>query len=389
MIEDVEVVGAGMHSFGRYPERSLKDLGRVATVRALHDAGLSLRDVQAVYSGNSLAGLLTGQEQIRGQTVVRDLGIEGVPVVNVENACASGSTAFREAVAAVSAGFVEVALVLGHEKMFVGDTARSLEALRSAADIDVTGGLGLQFTAIYAMRLRNRLDEGSLRLADLVGASVKSHAAGARNPYAQHRDEVTAEQVLDSRMIADPLTLLMCGSVSDGAAAVLVARRGVVSPAGRPRVLVRASAMRTARSARAPGEPSVATETANAAYQQSGIGPLDVDVLEVHDAMAPGELLYYEQLGLCEYGEAGRLLAEGVTGPGGKHVVNPSGGLSSRGHPVGATGVAQLAELTWQLRGQAGERQVEHPRTALAHNSGGWTDGDSAVCNVHILEAAA
>ncbi|MQA07160.1 MAG: thiolase family protein [Pseudonocardiaceae bacterium] len=388
-MEDVEVVGAGMHRFGRFPELSLKDLGRVATVRALDDAGLSLRDVQAVYSGNSLAGLLTGQEQIRGQTVVRELGIEGVPVINVENACASGSTAFREAVAAVSAGMAEVVLVLGHEKMFVGDRAKSLEALRSAADIDVTGGLGLQFTAIYAMRLRHRLDEGSLRLADLAGATVKSHAAGARNPYAQHRDEVTADQVLGSKMIADPLTLLMCGSISDGAAAVVVARRGTVAAAGRPRVRVRASAMRTARSARADGEPSVATETADAAYQQSGLGPSDLDVLEVHDAMAPGELLYYEQLGLCEYAEAGRLLDDGVTSLGGKHVVNPSGGLSSRGHPVGATGVAQLAELTWQLRGEAGPRQVEHARIALAHNSGGWTDGDSAVCNVHILEAVA
>jgi acetyl-CoA acyltransferase len=389
-IEGVEIAGAGMHAFGRFPDRSLKDLGRVATVRALDDAGLSLADIDAVYSANSLAGLLTGQEQVRGQTVVRDLGLEGVPVVNVENACASGSTAFREAVMAVSAGFAEVVLVLGHEKMYVEDRARSLEALRSAADLDVIGGLGLQFTAVYAMRLRKRLDEGSLRMSDLADAAVKSHAAGALNPFAQHRNEVTAQEVLESRMIADPLTLLMCGSISDGAAAVVVARSGR-GPRGddRTRVEVRASAMRTARSTTPEGGTSIATETATAAYEQSGIGPDDLDVLEVHDAMAPGELLYYEQLGLCGHGEAGRLLAEGVTSLGGKHVVNPSGGLSSRGHPVGATGVAQLAELTWQLRGSAGERQVDRPRTALAHNSGGWADGDSAVCNVHILAGVA
>lgn len=385
---DVEVVGVGMHRFGSFPELSLKDLCRVAVVRAVCDAGLTLADVQAVYSGNSLAGLLTGQEQVRGQTVVRDLGIEGVPVTNVENACASGSTAFREAVAAVAAGFADVVLVLGHEKMCVGDRGRSLEALRTAADLDATRGLGLQFTAVYAMRLRNRLDEGSLTLDDLAAAAVKSHAAGARNPYAQYRNEVTAEQVLASRMIADPLTLLMCGSISDGAAAAVVARPGVV-PGDRPRVRVRASAMRTARSTRTDAQPTVATETAEAAYEQSGVGPADLDVLEVHDAMAPGELLYYEQLGLCEYGEAGRLLREGVTGPGGRYPVNPSGGLSSRGHPVGATGVAQIAELTWQLRGEAADRQAPGARLALAHNSGGWMDGDSAVCNVHILERVA
>ncbi|WP_028922677.1 thiolase family protein [Pseudonocardia acaciae] len=386
MIDDVEVLGAGMHEFGRFPDRSLKDLGGVAVRRALDDAGVGLGDIDAVYSANSLAGLITGQEQIRGQTVVRDVGLEGVPVVNVENACASGSTAFREAVMAVAAGFARVVLVVGHEKMYHADRTRALEALRSASDLEVTAGLGLQFTAVYAMRLRARLDDGSLTLDDLAAATVKSHAAGARNPYAQHRKEVTADEVLASRMIADPLTLPMCSSISDGAAAVIVARRGAVPGLqGRTSVRVRASALRTSK--QTDGR-SVASRTAADAYDQSGVGPEDVDVLEVHDAMAPGELLYYEHLGLCPEGEGARLLRDGVTGPGGAHEVNPSGGLSSRGHPVGATGVAQIAELTWQLRGQAEQRQVDGARIALAQNSGGWADGDSAVCAIHVLEGA-
>lgn len=389
MIENVEIVGVGMHAFGRFPERNLKDLARIATIHALEDANLSIKDINAVYSANSLAGLLTGQEQIRGQTVMRDVGIEGIPIVNVENACASGSTALREAILAVRAGVADRVLAVGFEKMFVDDRDATLSALRSAADLDVITGLGLQFTAVYAMRLRKHIDEGLLTLEDLVDVSVKSHENGARNPYAQHKKPVTAEEVLSSRRIADPLTLLMCSSICDGAAAVVVARSGTVNAEGRPRVIVRASAMRSGETRDDPEAPTVATLAAREAYEQGGFGPEDFDVFEVHDAMAPGELLYYEQLGLCEKGEAGRLLHSGDTSLGGRSVVNPSGGLSSRGHPVGATGLAQVAELTWQLRGEAGARQVHGARVALAQNSGGWLEGESAVCNVHILERLA
>lgn len=383
MIDGIEIAGVGMHPFGRFPDSSLKDLARVAGVEAMIDAGIGPRDVDAVYSSNSLAGLLTGQEQIRGQSVLRDLGVHGVPVVNVENACAGGSTALREAVVAVRAGVADVVLALGFEKMFVDDRTATLDALRSAADLDVVGGLGLQFTAIYAMRLRKRLDEGSLELRHLADAAVKSHAHGARNPYAQYRTEVTREEVLASTRIADPLTLLMCSSICDGAAAAVVARSGALPRRG-PGVRVLASVLNSGSPPDGSGE-TAAERCAAAAYEQAGVGPQDVDVLEVHDAMAPGELLYYEQLGLCQTGEAGALLDAGVTTFGGAHVVNPSGGLSSRGHPIGATGLAQVAELVWQLRGTAGSRQVEDARLALAQNSGGWVDGEPAACNVHIL----
>ncbi|MHB1810577.1 MAG: thiolase C-terminal domain-containing protein, partial [Solirubrobacteraceae bacterium] len=352
---------------------------------ALQDAELGVKDVQAVYSANAMAGLLQGQEQIRGQSVLRDLGIERVPVVNVENACASGSSALREAVIAVRAGVADTALAVGFEKMFVDDRARSLAALESAADLDVVGGLGLQFTAVYAMRLRRRLDDGSLSLDDLVGAAVKSHRNGARNPNAQHQREFSAEEVASSRPIAEPLTLLMCSSICDGAAAVLV-RSARTESSARPRVLVRAAAAASGFTAGVEEEPSTSTGCAHDAYEEAGVGPADIDVAEVHDAMAPGELLYYEQLELCEPGGAAELLRSGATEIGGRIPVNPSGGLSSRGHPVGATGLAQVCELTWQLRGEAGPRQTAEPRIALAQNSGGWLAGESAACNVHILE---
>lgn len=386
MIEDVEIAGVGMHPFGRFPERTLKDLAREATIRALVDADLSVKDLDAVYSANSMAGLITGQEQIRGQTVMREVGIEGVPIVNVENACASGSTALREAILAVRAGVADRVLAVGFEKMYVDDRDTTLSALRSAADLDVVAGLGLQFTAVYAMRLRKSIDAGALTLDDLVDVAVKSHDNGSRNPYAQYQKPVTAEEVLASRRIADPLTLLMCSSICDGAAAAVVARAGTVDPRGRPRVAVRASAMRSGETRDDPDMPTVATVAARQAYEQAGMGPGDFDVIEVHDAMAPGELLYYEQLGLCEEGEAGALLRSGETSLGGPRPVNPSGGLSSRGHPVGATGLAQVAELTWQLRGEADARQAPGARLALAQNSGGWLEGESAACNVHILE---
>lgn len=383
----VAIAGVGMHPFGRFPKASLKDLAREAVIRALSDAGVGVKEIEAAYSANGMAGLLQGQEQIRGQAVLRDVGIERVPIVNVENACASASSAFREAVMAIRAGAARVVLVVGFEKMFVGDRDRTLSALESAADLDVVGGLGLQFTAIYAMRLRKRLDAGALEFRHLVDVSVKSHANGALNPYAQHRKPVTAAEVKDSRPIAEPLTLLMCSSIADGAAAaVLVADDHPIARHGKPAIIVRAAAAASGFAQSSDNEPPTGAMCAQAAYREAGIGPGDIQVAEVHDAMAPGELLYYEQLGFCAEGEAGALLDSGDTAIGGRLCVNPSGGLTSRGHPVGATGLAQIAELVWQLRGEAGSRQSGQPRIALALNSGGWLEGESAACNVHIFE---
>jgi acetyl-CoA acetyltransferase len=384
----IAIAGVGMHPFGRFPEASLKDLARVAVVRALDDAGLGVHDVDAVYSANAMAGLLQGQEQIRGQSVLREVGLERVPIVNIENACASGSSALRQAVLTIRAGAAQRVLVVGFEKMFVGDRERSLNALESAADIDVVGGLGLQFTAVYAMRLRKRLDDGSLTLRDLVDVTVKSHHNGSLNPNAQFQDEVTADEVQNGRKIADPLTLPMCSAIADGAAAVVVTRADLSPANGRPQILIRAAQAGSGFTTDGTPEPSASTVCARRAYEEAGIAPADIDVAEVHDAMAPGELLYYEQLDFCEPGGAGELLASGATAIGGRIAVNPSGGLCSRGHPTGATGLAQTAELVWQLRGEAGARQSGRPRFALAQNSGGWLEGESAATNVHIFERA-
>jgi acetyl-CoA acetyltransferase len=384
---DVLVAGVGMHPFGRFPDASLKDLARVAIVRALDDAGLGVKDIDMVYSANALAGVLQGQEQIRGQSVLRDVGIEGVPVVNVENACAGASTALAQAVLAIRAGAARAVLVVGFEKMFVGDTGRSLDALESAADLEVIAGLGLQFTAIYAMRVRRRLDAGALEPRHLVDVAVKSHGNGAVNPYAQRRVAVSAEEVAGARPIAEPLTLLMCSAICDGAAAaVLVAADHPAAAARGPRVRVRASQLASGYAHVREDDPSIVTLCAARAYEEAGVGPGDLDLVECHDAMAPGELLYYEQLGLCDEGEAGALLDSGATRRDGRIPVNPSGGLVARGHPVGATGLAQVAELVWQLRGEAGDRQAGRPRVALAQNSGGWLEGDPAAVAVHILE---
>ena len=377
-----------MHPFGRFPDKSLKDMAREATVRAVTDAGIGIKDIEAVYSANGMAGLLQGQEQIRGQSALRDVGIERVPIVNIDNACAGGSSAFREAVLAIRAGAADVVLAVGFEKMFVTDRDKSLAALETAADMEITGGLGLQFTAIYAMRLRKRIDAGLLSEQDLLEVAVKNHYNGSLNPNAQHRKRFSAEEVRDSRPIADPLTLLMCSSFCDGAAAVVLRRADSEVPTTHPRVRVRASAAASGYTAGPEDDdlPSTATACAQSAYEQAGLGPDDVNVVEVHDAMAPGELLYYEQLGLCEPGEASDLLTSGATAIDGRLPVNPSGGLSARGHPVGATGLAQIAELVWQLRGEAGPRQTRQPRIALAQNSGGWLSGEPAACNVQILE---
>ena len=383
----VEVAGVGMHPFGRHPDKALKDLVRVATVRALTDAGIGIKDVQAVYASNGMAGLLQGQEQIRGQSALRDVGIERVPIVNIDNACAGGSSALREAIIAIRAGAADTVLAVGSEKMFVEDRDRSLAALETAADIEVTGGLGLQFTAIYAMRLRKRIDAGLLREQDLVDVTVKNHYNGSLNPNAQYRKTVTPEQVLGSRPIAEPLTLLMCSSFSDGAAAVVLRRAGTDTGDERPRVRVRAAAAASGYTAGPEDDhlPSTATVCARAAYEEAGLGPESIDVVEVHDAMAPGELLYYEQLGLCRPGEAGELLASGATSLKGRMPVNPSGGLSARGHPVGATGLAQICELVWQLRGEAGPRQSAQPRIYKNRTEG--TQGKK-ITNCRIVSVA-
>ena len=392
---DVVVAGAAMTAFGKFPDTSLKALAGEAVGGALADAGFAPGEVDAVYFANAVAGLITGQEMVRGQVALRETGLLGAPVFNVENACASASSAFNLAAAAVGSGQAEVALAVGAEKLVHPDKQRSFAALAAATDLerradleayvygeDGDPGSGSLFMDVYALLARRYAERSDATEADFAAVAVKNHRHGALNPKAQYRDEVTVEEVLASRRISGPLRLLMCSPIGDGAAALVLCSAERAAAAGIEPVYVRGTALASGRDDDGP----LAVERAAArAYEQAGLGPDELDVLEVHDAAAPAELQIYEELGICGPGEGAALLRSGATALGGRVPVNPSGGLLSKGHPVGATGCAQLVELTEQLRGHAGERQVEGARVGLAENAGGFLGPDQAVASVTIL----
>jgi acetyl-CoA acetyltransferase len=391
-MREVVIIGVGAHATGRFTDKPLKALAHTAIACALEDAGASPRDVQAAYVGNSLGGLLTGQEGIRGEVVLQHSGIVGIPVVNVENACASATTALRGAWLEVGSGAADVALAVGVEKMFVGDTARTIAALAADSELELSE-MGMQFTSSYAIHpkinLKARMREYGWSTADLAKPAVKNSFNGSLNPLAQHRKPLTIAEVVSSRMVVDPLTLYMCASISDGAAAALICSADRASRFRKPPVRIASCVLRSGVY-RLPGDerPDSAAVVAREAYEKAGVGPEDLDVVELHDAMAPAELMLYERLGLCRPGEGPRLIDEGTTTLTGRVPVNPSGGLCSRGHPVGATGLLQIAELVWQLRGEAGQRQISRrPKVALAQNQGGLTLGqDSAVYTATVLK---
>jgi acetyl-CoA acetyltransferase len=393
-----------MTAFGKFPDRSLRSLASEAVAEALADAGLAASDVGMVFHANACAGVLHGQEMIRGQSALRDTGLLGKPIVNVENACASASTAFSLAVMAVRSGAVDVALAVGTEKLTHPDKTRSLAAIATAVDLDEDPetralisallfglgeppeGAGSKFMDIYAERARAYMDRSGATARDFAVIAAKNQSNGALNPKAQYQRVVTADEVLAGRAISGPLTLLMCSPIGDGSAAVVVCSPEYARRLDAPAVGVRAVEV-VSGTDHAPGEPGAIGRAVDAAYAAAGVGPEDVDVVELHDAAAPGELWGYEDLQLCGCGEGPKLLASGDTHPGGRVPVNPSGGLLARGHPIGATGCAQLVELADQLRGRAGGRQVAGPRIGLAQNAGGSIGLDEASAVVTILEA--
>lgn len=400
---NVWIAGAAMTVFGRSPHGP-EVLATEAAAAAMADAGLTPAEVGQVFVGNAAAGLLLGQEMIRGQVFLRASGLLGKPIVNVENACASSSTALSLAVTAVRAGVVDIALAVGVEKMAVPDKARVFGALASATDtlrrpdmraLVATTTLGeplpdgesaptaSAFMDHYAHRGAVYLEKAGADAADLARVVVKSRAFAAHNPRAQFSVRTTVEEVLAGRMIADPLRLAMCAPIGDGAAAVVVVSDRIARRLGRRQVRVAGIGM-------VSNDPTTtdhpAASAAAKAFAEAGVGPADVDVVEVHDAAAPAELWCLEEIGLCREGEAVALLRSGVTGPGGRLPVNTGGGLLSRGHPIGATGCAQVVELADQLRRRAGARQTPGARIALAQNGGGILGEHEAVAVVTILE---
>jgi acetyl-CoA acyltransferase len=392
-MREVAIIGVGTHPTGRFMEKPLKAIAYPAIWDALNDAGVTPADLDAAYVGNSLAGLLTGQEGVRGQVVLQYSGITGIPIVNVENACASAMTALRGAWLEVASGAADVALAVGVEKMNVGDSARTIGALSAVSELDLSE-MGMQFTTSYAIHpkinLKARMQEYGWTSADFAKPAVKNSFNGSLNPLAQHRRPLTLEEVVQSRIVVDPLTLLMCSSISDGAAAAVICSMDVVARLTNKTPIRIASCVLRSGEYRLTGDdrPDSATTTAFAAYEQAGIGPHDLDAIELHDAMAPAELMLYERLGLCAPGEGPKLIDDRVTTLDGRLPVNPSGGLCSRGHPVGATGLLQICELVWQMRGEAGPRQIKPwPKVTMAQNQGGLLLGqDSAVYGATILK---
>jgi acetyl-CoA acetyltransferase len=377
-MREVCVVGTSMTAFGRYPDRDYTALGQPAVIGALADAGAKPGDVEVAYCGHSYGGPLTGQRILRG------LGMTGPPVINIENACSSGSTALREAWIAVGAGVHDVALVIGVDKLtqFGGGTLPLAEE-----DWEVNGGMVMP--AVYAMRAQRYLEEHGATTEDLARVSVKAREHGARNELAQMRKTTTVEEVLGSRPIAEPLTLFQCCPTGDGAAAAIVCAREVADRFTGTPISIRASALHSGRYTaghRDMATAEITVKTAQEAYEQAGIGPEDLDVAELHDAFSIAELMYYEALGLCEPGEAPDLLRRGETSLGGRIPVNPSGGLLAKGHPIGATGTAQLFEVVRQLQGRCEDRQVEGAKVGLIHATGGGISGlDHGACSIHIL----
>lgn len=402
------VAGVGMTNFGKHLDRGLKSLGGEAVQAALADARIEPDDLDAAYVGNAAAGLVTGQESIRGQVILRGIGLGKLPVINVENACASASTAAFQAAAMVSAGLYDCVLALGVEKLYDLDKRKSFGAFSGAVDVEFlqefmgalqasakssgaesgSSGAGEKrsmFMDIYAAVARGHMDQYGTTAEHFAMVSAKNSRHGHLNPRAQFREELSVEEVLDSPMIAEPLTRPMCSPIGDGGAAmVLVSERRAVELGLTEPVRIRSSVLRSGWD-RGPGEDDAAATCAKEAMEEAGVGPADLSVVECHDASAPAEIIAYESIGLCETGGGGELVESGATTIGGRIPVNTSGGLLRKGHPVGATGIAQLVELTEQLQGRSGDRQVEGARVGLAHNGGGTIGIDVAAMCVTVL----
>lgn len=411
MTRDVFVAGVGMTAFGRHPDLSVKDLTRLAVEEALADAGGERGDIQAAFFANCTQGHFEGQHMIRGELALRAMGIGGIPVVNVENACASAATAFHLAVVYVRAGAADIVLAVGAEKMISDDKALMFSAFDAAWDVHEVArnrtnllemGQGITpppgtmsdkpysvFMDIYAAMGRMHMREFGSSQRQFAAVAAKNHGHSVHNPLSQYRKSFSIDEVLAAPPIAYPLTLPMCAPVSDGGAAALVcSAAGLGRLAGRSRRAIRvlASVVQTGsdRPAEALDRHAVRLGSQRA-YAEAGVGPADISVAEVHDASAIGEIIQSEVLGLFPPGAGGVAAERGDTRIGGRLPINPSGGLESKGHPIGATGLGQIHELVTQLRGEAGLRQVAGARLALAENGGGICGIEEAVACINIL----
>lgn len=410
---NVTMIGGGMTKFGKHKDRNLKSLVAEAVGLALEDAGIEKEALQAAYVGNASQGVLQGQESIRGQVVLHEMGIGGIPIINVENACASSATALNGAMAMVALGEYDVALVLGMEKMYFEDRAKVMPAFTGCMDVEILeqtmkrfkeseekalaaqGGAEGQnkqksgqrtvFMDVYALSARAHMKKYGSTQRQLAAIAAKNHYHSSFNPYAQYQQNYTIEEVLASPDVAYPLTRLMCSPIGDGVAAAIVCSPAYAKKIGaKNRVEISSCVLGSAQVG--PHEESNLTRIARMAYEKAGIGPDDVDLAEVHDATAMGEISSSESLLFCPEGEGGAFGEAGHSTLGGKLPINVSGGLECQGHPIGATGIRQVVELYWHLSDRAGKRQVEGAKVGLAQNAGGTTSSGEGALSVTILK---
>lgn len=408
---DIYIAGIAMTQFGRHLDRSLESLAGEALNGALADSGASRADLGTAFYAGITNGALQGQPSISGQVVLSKVGIEGIPIFNLENACATGSSAVNLAIQSLRAGVTDVALAIGCEKMNVADKSRTLALFEQGWDVSradettarlVKMGEGVEpppgsesdrpysrFMAIYGAWCRWHMKNFGTTQRQIAAVCSKNHQHSVHNPYSQFQKTFSIDEVLAAPPITYPLTLPMCAPITDGAAAAILCTAEGLKRIGADRsraIRVAASVMRsfTLRDESEP-EKHVSALAARQAYEMAGLGPNDMDVAEVHDATAMGEILQVENIGLVPLGEGGPSAERGDFTVGGRIPVNPSGGLESKGHPLGATGIGQLFELTTQLRGEAGARQVEGARHAIQENGGGLLGIEEAAIAIHIL----
>ena len=403
------IVGVGMTPLGKMPDRSVKDLTREAVTNALGDADASVDQVDAAWFANTRQPMLEGQNTVRGQIALRPMGFDGIPIANIENACASGSTALLQSVAYLRAGMASVALVVGAEKMFFPDKRDAmLAAFRGGTDIhqidatekkiralaadvipdDVQNTAERSFFMdVYAAFARQHMKTFGTTERQMATVAAKNHHHSTLNPLSQYQTDMSVDDVLNDKPICWPFTRSMCAPISDGAAAAIVCTESSLGNFDRARAIEIRGLSLASGTRRNIGDYAnhIGRRAALRAYDQAGITGADVDVAEVHDATSFAEIQQIENLGLCGQGEGGPFSESGATSLGGRIPVNPSGGLVSKGHPVGATGIAQIFELVTQLRGEAGERQVTGARVAVAENGGGFYDVEEAATAVTVL----